>query len=59
MKSAIDAALLLTNEVEENRRLKRKTTALFLDVKGAFDYVSKNRLLSTLQSLRLPTSLIK
>src|SRR5271156_3885936 len=38
-KSAVDAALLLTNEVESNRRLKRKTTTLFLDIKGAFDHV--------------------
>jgi ribonuclease HI len=58
-KSAIDAALLLTNKVEENRRLKRYTSALFLDIKGAFDHVSKNRLLTTLQSLRLPASLIR
>jgi ribonuclease HI len=57
-KSAIDAALLLTNEVESNRRLKRKTTTLFLDIKGAFDHVAKNQLLAILQALRLPTSLI-
>ena len=57
-KSAIDAALLLTNEVEANKRLKLKTTTLFLDVKGAFDHVSRNQLLSTLQQLRLPLSLI-
>ena len=57
-KSAIDAALLLTNEVETNKRLGLKTTTLFLDVKGAFDHVAKNQLLSTLQQLRLPLSLI-
>lgn len=57
-KSAIDAALLLTNEVEANRRLKHKTTTMFLDVKGAFDHVAKNQLLALLQRLRLPTSLI-
>jgi ribonuclease HI len=57
-KSAVDAALLLTNEVESNRRLKRKTTTLFLDIKGAFDHVAKNQLLATLQHLRLPISLI-
>ena len=57
-KSAIDAALLLTNEIELNRRAKRKTSTLFLDVKGAFDHVAKNQLLAILQKLRLPTSLI-
>jgi hypothetical protein len=44
----VDAALLLANEVESNRRLKRKTTTLFLDVKGAFDHVAKNQLLTIL-----------
>jgi hypothetical protein len=57
-KSAVDAALLLTNEVEANRRQNRKTTTLFLDVKGAFDHVAKNQLLAILQQLRLPTNLI-
>jgi hypothetical protein len=57
-KSVIDAALFLTNEVEANKRLKHKTTTLFLDVKGAFDHVSKNKLLSTLKKLRLLFSLI-
>ena len=57
-KSAIDAALLLTNEVEASQQQKRKTSALFLDVKGAFDHVAKNQLLAILQKLRLPTSLI-
>ena len=42
-KSAIDAALLLKNEVETNKANKLKTSTLFLDVKGAFDHVSKNR----------------
>ena len=57
-KSAIDAALLLTTEIETNKRLKRKTSTLFLDVKGAFDHVAKNQLLAILQRLRLPISLI-
>ncbi len=57
-KSAIDAALLLSNEVELNKRSKLKSTTLFLDVKGAFDHVSKNQLLRTLQQLRLPLNLI-
>jgi len=44
-KLAINAALLLQNEVEANKSYKLKTSTLFLDVKGAFDHVSKNRLL--------------
>jgi hypothetical protein len=57
-KSAINAALLLQNKVETNKSYKLKTTTLFLDIKGAFDHVSKNRLLQIMISLLLPTSLI-
>jgi ribonuclease HI len=57
-KSAIDAALLLSQEVELNKRQGMKTSTLFLDVKGAFDHVSKNQLLKKLKDLRLPISLI-
>jgi len=57
-KSAINTALLLQNEVEANKSYKLKTSTLFLDVKGAFDHVSKNRLLQIMISLLLPTSLI-
>ena len=57
-KSAIDAALLLTTEIESNKRRKRKTTTLLLDVKGAFDHVAKNQLLAILKRLRLPVNLI-
>ena len=57
-KSAINTALLLQNEVEANKSYKLKTSTLFLDVKGAFDHVSKNRLLQIIISLLLPTSLI-
>jgi hypothetical protein len=57
-KSAIDTALLLSQEVELNKKLGKKTSTLFLDVKGAFDHVSKNQLLKKLKDLRLPTSLI-
>ena len=57
-KSAINTALLLQNEVESNKSYKLKTSILFLDIKGAFDYVSKNRLLQIMISLLLPTSLI-
>ncbi len=41
-KSAIDAALLLANKVEQNYQISLKTSTLFLDVKRAFDHVAKN-----------------
>src|ERR1700709_2020366 len=58
-KSAIDTTLLLKNEVEVNKTNKLKTTTLFLDIKGAFDHISKNRLIEVLVNLKLPISLIK
>ena len=57
-KSAINTALLLQNKVEANKSYKLKTSTLFLDIKGAFNHVSKNRLLQIIISLLLPTSLI-
>jgi hypothetical protein len=57
-KLVINTTLFLTNEVETNKQLKHKTIILFLDIKGAFDHMSKNRLLSILKKLRLLFSLI-
>jgi ribonuclease HI len=57
-KSAIDTALLLTNEIEQNKLLGLKTSTLFLDVKGAFDHVAKNQLIAILRDLKLPKSLL-
>ena len=57
-KSAIDAALLLVDRVQDQRQLGRKTSTFFLDVKGAFDHVSQNQLLRVLQQLSMPVSLI-
>ena len=63
-RSAIDTVLLLTNYIQEQRARKKKassnsiTTALFLDVKGTFDHVSKPQLLSMLTKLQLPQALI-
>ena len=58
-KSAIDIALLLKNEIEINKTNKLKTTTLFLNIKEAFGYISKNRLIEILVNLKLPISLIK
>lgn len=57
-KSAIDAALLLTNEVQSNKKRGWKTSTLFIDIKGAYDHVAKNRLLKILQDLQLPINMI-
>lgn len=57
-KSAIDAGLLLLDNVQEQRRLGRQTSTVFLDIKGAFDHVAQNQLLSVMRKLNLPLSLI-
>jgi hypothetical protein len=57
-KSAIDAALLLTNEIKVNKKGGLIISTLFLDIKGAFDYIAKNQLLERLKALLLPIPLI-
>jgi hypothetical protein len=57
-KSAVDTAMLLTNFVKRNKVRKHKSSVVFLDVKGAFNYVAKGRLLQTMHSLSLLQSLI-
>ena len=54
-RSAIDAALSLVHDIEMAKSNKLKTSVLFLDVKGAFDNISKVRLINTLTDIRLPT----
>lgn len=57
-KSAVDTALLLNTEIESNKREGLKTSVLFMDIKGAFDHVSRNRLLDICKRLQLPINLI-
>ena len=57
-KSAIDAALMLTSEIETNRHRNKISSTLFLDIRGAFDHVAKNQLLEVLRKKKLPRSLI-
>src|SRR5215471_12221624 len=52
-KSAIDAAISLFSDIEINKHKKRLTSALFLDVKEAFDHVNKSQLLETCCNLKL------
>lgn len=58
-KSVVDTALLLINRVEQNKQLRLIRTTLFVDVKGAFDYVAKNQLIAILKDLKQPYSLIR
>lgn len=65
-RSAVDTVLLLLHYIQQQRaqaknqytRQKLVTTTLFLDIKGAFDHVSKPRLLQILQDLQLPRALV-
>lgn len=57
-KSAIDAALLLVDQIQHQKQRGRITSTIFLDVKGAFDHVSHNQFLQTMKKLGLPVSLI-
>ena len=62
-RSTIDAALLLVQYVEE-QRMSRKvqsstiTSTIFLDIKGGFDHVSKEKLIRVLERLHLPKTLV-
>ena len=61
-RSAIDAALLLTQYIEEQRQPGKVanntiTTTIFLHIKGGFDYVTKEKLIVS-ERLCLPRPLI-
>jgi hypothetical protein len=57
-RSAIDAAMALTYEIETNAGTKWVTSALFLDVRGAFDNVSSAHLLHTMLQLGCPKAVL-
>jgi hypothetical protein len=52
--SAIDAAMALMYAIDTNAGNKWVTSALFIDVRGAFDNVSSTRLLHTMRQLGCP-----
>jgi ribonuclease HI len=58
-KSTIDSLLSLTHDIQVARHNRETTSALFIDIKGAFDHVSVNQLLKICIDLGLPTNLIK
>jgi hypothetical protein len=53
-RSAIDTALALTHNIEMGKSMKLITSALFLDICGAFNNISTTRLLYTMQQLGYP-----
>jgi hypothetical protein len=57
-RSAIDAGMALVHDVEMGKSQGLLTTALFLDVCGAFDNISADRLLQTLHQLSCPDPVI-
>ena len=57
-KSAIDAALLFYNNIQQQKRKQKATTTIFLDIKGAFDHVLKNKLLEGMRDQGLPCCLL-
>ena len=58
-KSALDSVLSLVHDIQLAKHQKKKTSTIFLDVKGAFDHVSVYQLLRICNKLGLPKSLIK
>ncbi len=57
-QSAVDAAAILTHDVENTFANKDILTALAFDIKGAFDRVSKTRLIQRLWKEKIPLPLI-
>jgi hypothetical protein len=57
-RSAIDAAMALTHDVEMGHSKRLTMTAFFLDMRGAFDNVSSTRLTSTMRQLGCPMPVV-
>jgi hypothetical protein len=58
-RSAIDGALALTHEIDSARNRKEVTSTLFMDVRGAFDNVSRTRLIKTMRHMGIPPPVLK
>src|SRR6266536_1016442 len=56
-KSAIDTVMTLIHNIQLTKQDKKVTSALFIGVKGAFDYISANQLIKICINLGLPKSL--
>ena len=55
--SAVDAAMSLVHDIQLAKHEGKMTSALFIDIKGAYDHVSANQLLKICQELGLPKNL--
>ena len=49
--------MILIHDIQMAKQDKKVTSALFIDVKGAFDHVSANQLIKICIDLGLPKSL--
>ena len=56
-KSAIDTIMTLIHNIQMAKQDKKVISALFIDVKEAFDHVSANQLIKICIDLGLPKSL--
>ena len=57
-RCTIDAVALLVQRVEEIWAEEKLAEALFMDVKGAFDHITKNQLISQMAELDIDGDLI-
>ena len=51
--------MCLTHDIQQAFNNNKVLSALFLNVKGAFDHVSLNQLLKVMQKLHLPQVVLK
>ena len=58
-RSAVDAVMNLTHDIQHAFNKKKVTSCLLLNVKGAFNYVLKNQLLQNFHNLNLSKILIQ
>lgn len=54
----IDAVAMLVHKVQEKWEQKKLARALFMDIKGAFDHVSKGHLLRQMIELGIDSDLV-
>lgn len=57
-RSAIDAVATLVSPVQESWQEKKLAAALFMDVKGTFDHVSKAQVITRMIELGIDGSLV-
>jgi hypothetical protein len=58
-RSAVDAVAVLMNRAQEAWKRKEIAGVLLMDVKGAFDHVSRGRLLARMVEMRIESNLVR